>query len=190
MKKLLLLSTLALPLGLLLTGCGDVSLPDSQAYRVALTSLGYAFSSGQYTILNVTPTLTSSANAPDVNELTYKGTLLNSKMQPAAANNSIIAPVYGTLLVGAKGGYRCTTTAEAQCHRNSADAYPDTNGTWASNTLTKPVSIVPIEWAVANNTSTDGDTAQWYVKMDYTAHTSNNKTYTWSQIYQFVSPTN
>lgn len=203
MKKLFLLAALALPLSVSLTGCNGGtsglniggSTPYENAYRVELTSVGYeADDKGKITIPSVTAKLTAMAGAPDVNELTYTGTLLNSEKQPAVdANSFMLAKQYGTLLTGAKGGYRCTTTVEAQCTYNSPDAVMNTNGSWAVNTVTR--SIYPGEWASAHLTATNyrpatstGESAQWYVKMDYTANMSNGKSVSWTQFYPFLIP--
>lgn len=192
MKKLFLLAALALPLSASLTACGkdSVTTPDDQAYRVQLSSVGYEVDDKEkITVADVTVNLTSMAGAPDVNHLEYTGTLLNSEYKPATEDNSYLTKISGTLLTDAKGGYKCTATAEALCTYGSPDAVYVNNSTWTRNTVNR--SLYPGEWAAAHwkaYKKPSGESAQWYVKFDYTAYASNGKVYTWSQNYPFIIP--
>ncbi len=185
MKKMLL-AALALPLSISLTGCANTSTPLENAYRVELTTLGYSGKDNVYTVPEVNVKLTAMRGAPDVNELTYTATLFDSNNVPATADDSYLVRPSGTLMTGAKGGYQCTGTVEALCTFSSADAVMATNGNWGNNRVVH--AIVPIEWAVAHSARGTGETAAWYVKMDYTAYMSNGNKVSWSQNYQFVSP--
>ncbi|AWN24052.1 hypothetical protein DKM44_13070 [Deinococcus irradiatisoli] len=192
--KIWLLGALMVPLA----GCnGGVSglTPASyqDAYRISLTSLGYSAtgrgtsdSPRLYKIPSVTATLVATSGAPDVRDVTYTATLLNSNGEPATGDNSSIAPAKGTLFAGAKGGYICATTAEAACTISSEDARWATNGSWTVNKVER--AIVPIEWAVAQDNATTGEGAQWYAEFSYTAHMANGQNASWKQRYQFVSP--
>ncbi|WP_420596007.1 hypothetical protein [Deinococcus sp.] len=194
--SLWLLTALALPLA----GCGVgvnslAPTPYTDAYRVSLTNLGYEQdTSGTITIPAVTANLVATAGAPDVRELDYTAVLLNSAKQPAALNNSPIVPASGTLMVGAKGGYRClddtstTELVESKCIPTRADAIFVNNGAWNVNTVVNR-AITPGEWAVAHlAAATGGETAQWYAELTYTAYMTNGSSTTWKQLYQFTNP--
>ncbi|GAA3998406.1 hypothetical protein GCM10022631_06510 [Deinococcus rubellus] len=189
--KIWLLGALMLPL----VGCnGGVSgiTPTGyqDAYRVSLTNLGYEVdTTGKITIPAVTAILTATAGAPDVRELDYTAVLLNGNGDPAAVDNSPIVPASGTLLVGGKGGYRCTgATPETACTPTSADAVWSNNGSWAANTVASK-AVTPGEWAVANiGAAKEGNTAQWYAEFTYTAYMSTGSKVSWKQRYQFTNP--
>jgi hypothetical protein len=187
--QLWFLGALLLPL----TACGFTPTPPEDAYRVSLSSLGYEVNdTGKIIVASVTANMTATAGAPDVRELDYTAVLLDSKGKPAAIDDSKIAPANGTLMVGAKGGYRCTgapPTPEGACVVNSSDAIWSNNGSWATNTVSR--AIVPGEWAVAHLASFQGTTtgsAQWYAEFTYTAYMTTGQAVSWKQRYQFLIP--
>ncbi|WP_412029513.1 hypothetical protein [Deinococcus yunweiensis] len=185
MKKLLALPMLAL----LIASCGNGTSPDARAYTITMEPLGYSVdTSGVYTIPEVTIELFSHAGAADVRTIDYTAVILNTSGARAAANNSQIVPAYGTMFGGARGGYTCRTTAQAQCTWMSSDANFIDAGPqqWASNRILK--AIMPFEWAVAHNTSNAGDTAGWYAEFTFRAVQTNGNTVTWKQNYQIVAP--
>ena len=184
--QLWFLGALMLPL----TACsGLTSTPYEDAYRVSLTNLGYEVTPAGIVIPAVTAKLTATAGAPDVSELDYTAVILDGSGKPATDKDSLIVPANGTLLVGAKGGYRCTTTPEAACSVNSSDASFAVNGSWAANTAANK-AITPGEWAVAHlaQFAKNNGTAQWYAEFTYTAYMTTGKAVSWKQKYQFTNP--
>ncbi|TSA80829.1 hypothetical protein FNU79_15975 [Deinococcus detaillensis] len=192
-QKVWLLWALVLPLAGCNGGISGVTPTGYQdAYRVSLTNLGYEVdTSGKITIPAVNANLTSTAGAPDVRELDYTAILLNGDGDPATADNSPIVPAKGTLMVGAKGGYRCvgtTPTPEAACTLTSSDAVWSNNGSWAANTAANK-AITPGEWAIGHiSAAKAGNTAQWYAEFTYTAYMTTGSSVSWKQRYQFTNP--
>ncbi len=188
--KIWLLGALMLPLAGCNGGVSGITPTGYQdAYRVSLTPLGYEIDKeGIITIPAVTAKLVATAGAPDVRELDYTAVLLNSQSEPATSENSPIVPAGGTLMVGAKGGYRCTgNTPEASCTLSSGDAVWSNNGDWAANTVNNR-AITPAEWAIAHSKATGGETAQWYAEFTYTALMTTGNSVKWKQRYQFTAP--
>lgn len=165
---------------------------NNRPYTITVESMGYSVDDeGKITIKQTDVKLFSTAGAPDVRSIDYTAVLLNSKGQPANSDNSTIVPTSGTLFGNGKGGYICTSEANAgqpSCWMGASDVVLVDTGPiqWPVNNIAH--FMMPGEWASAHLMSETRDSAGWYAEFTFRAVQTNGKVVTWKQNYQIIAP--